>query len=78
MTFRKCPNLTGGISETVKIAAMADVYNLHVQPHNCGGPVATAAAVQIAFAIPNFIIMEWFPYWRDGDIHLGNVASLPA
>ncbi|HRY26468.1 MAG: mandelate racemase/muconate lactonizing enzyme family protein [Geminicoccaceae bacterium] len=59
-------NLTGGISETVKIAAMADVYNLHVQPHNCGGPVATAAAVQIAFAIPNFIIMEWFPYWPDG------------
>jgi galactonate dehydratase len=59
-------NLTGGISEMVKIAAMADVYNLHVQPHNCGGPVATAAAVQVVFAIPNFIIMEWFPYWPDG------------
>jgi galactonate dehydratase len=59
-------SLTGGISETVKIAAMADVYNLHVQPHNCSGPVGTAAAVQVVFAIPNFVIMEWFPYWSDG------------
>lgn len=58
--------LCGGISEAMKIAAMGEVYNLHVQPHNCGGPVATAAAVQLVFAIPNFIIMEWFPYWRDG------------
>jgi galactonate dehydratase len=59
-------NLTGGITEGFKIAAMAEVYNLHVQPHNCGGPVASAAAVQLVFAIPNFIIMEWFPYWPDG------------
>lgn len=58
--------LCGGISELVKIAAMAEVYNVHVQPHNCGGPVATAAAVHAVFAMPNFIIMEWFPYWLDG------------
>jgi galactonate dehydratase len=37
-------------------------YNLHVQPHNCAGPVATAAAVQVDVSIPNFIIQEWFPY----------------
>jgi galactonate dehydratase len=58
--------LCGGISEMMKIAAMAEVYNLHVQPHNCGAPVATAAAVNAVFAMPNFIILEWFPYWPDG------------
>jgi galactonate dehydratase len=58
--------LCGGISEMMRIAAMAEVYNLHVQPHNCGAPVATAAAVHAVFAMPNFIILEWFPYWPDG------------
>ncbi len=58
--------LCGGISEMMKIASMAEVYNLHVQPHNCGAPVATAAAVHAVFAMPNFIILEWFPYWPDG------------
>lgn len=54
--------LTGGISETKKIADFAETYNLHVQPHNCGGPVSTAAAFQVDACISNFIIQEWFPY----------------
>ncbi len=54
--------LAGGITETKKIADYAEVYNLHIQPHNCAGPVATAAAVQLDAAITNFIIQEWFPY----------------
>jgi galactonate dehydratase len=54
--------LAGGIMETKKIAAHAETYNLHVQPHNCAGPVATAAAVQLDACITNFIIQEMFPY----------------
>ncbi len=54
--------LAGGITETKKIAAYAETYDLHVQPHNCAGPVASAAAVQVDACIPNFIIQEWFPY----------------
>jgi galactonate dehydratase len=54
--------LAGGITETKKIATYAETYNLHVQPHNCASPVATAAAVQLDCCIPNFIIQEWFPY----------------
>jgi galactonate dehydratase len=57
--------LCGGITEARKIAAYAETYNAHVQPHNCGGPVSTAAGVQLDAAIPNFVIMEWFPYWKD-------------
>ena len=54
--------LAGGITETKKIATYAETYDLHVQPHNCASPVATAASVQLDCTIPNFIIQEWFPY----------------
>ena len=54
--------LAGGITEIKKIAEFAEVYNLHVQPHNCAGPVCTAASVQLDAVITNFAIQEWFPY----------------
>lgn len=57
--------LTGGLTEAKKIASYADTYNLHIQPHNCGGPVSAAVAVQFDACTPNFIIQEWFPYWPD-------------
>jgi galactonate dehydratase len=53
---------TGGIMETKKIAAMAEVYNMRIQPHTCASPVATAAALQLDACIPNFIIQELYPY----------------
>ena len=40
---------TGGITE---------VYDVGVQIHVCGGPIATAAALQVEAAIPNFVIHE--------------------
>jgi len=58
--------LAGGISEVKKIATYAEVYNLHVQPHNCGGPISTAAAMQLDACISNFCIQELFPYHTDG------------
>ncbi len=58
--------LAGGITETKKIAAHAQTYNLHVQPHNCASAVATFPAVHLDAAITNFIIQEIFPY-RSGD-----------
>ena len=53
---------TGGIMEAKKIAAMAEVYNMRVQPHNCASPVSTAAALQLDACIPNFLIQELYPY----------------
>jgi galactonate dehydratase len=53
---------TGGIMETKKIAAMAEAYNIRIQPHICASPVATAAALQIAACIANFAIQELYPY----------------
>jgi galactonate dehydratase len=54
--------LAGGITEAKKIASYAETYSIHVQPHNCGSPIGTAAAIQLDTCIPNFIIQEWFPY----------------
>jgi galactonate dehydratase len=54
--------LAGGISETYKIAAYADLYNIPVQPHNCHGPIATAVAAQIDACIPNFRFQELVPF----------------
>lgn len=49
---------TGGITETKKICDMAQVYDIGVQIHVCGGPIATAAALQVEATIPNFVIHE--------------------
>jgi galactonate dehydratase len=48
--------------ETKKIAAMAEVYNMRVAPHNCASPVSTAAALQLDACIANFLIQEVYPY----------------
>ncbi len=48
----------GGISETRKIATMAETYYAGLAPHNPYGPLATAVAVHIDLASPNFVIQE--------------------
>ena len=57
----------GGILETLKIAAMAETYYVRVAPHNPNGPVATAASLQLAACLPNFVILEYADNqpWRD-------------
>lgn len=50
----------GGLLETKKLAAWAEVYYMLVAPHNVGGPVSTAAALHFAASTPNFKIQEHF------------------
>lgn len=49
----------GGIKEIVKVAAIAEGYDILVAPHNPNGPVATAASVHAAAVMPNFMILEY-------------------
>lgn len=49
---------SGGIWETKKIATLAEVFNAQIAPHIYCGPVAHAAAAHLAFATPNFLILE--------------------
>ena len=48
----------GGISELLKIARYAEVYNVRIAPHNPYGPVALAASAHAAMAMANFLILE--------------------
>jgi L-alanine-DL-glutamate epimerase-like enolase superfamily enzyme len=48
----------GGLLEARKIAAMAEGFNAQVAPHLYAGPIAWAAAIQLAATIPNFLILE--------------------
>lgn len=50
----------GGILETIKIAALADMYHIGVAPHSCVGPGLTAANLHLDAVIPNFLIQELF------------------
>jgi galactonate dehydratase len=54
------PTMCGGISETRKLAAWAEVYYVLVAPHNVGGPISTAASLHLGAAIPNFKVLEHF------------------
>jgi galactonate dehydratase len=68
------PGTTGGIMETWRIASMAEVYQMRIAPHNCGGPVLTAACIQLSACLSNFIIQEVFPYRPDIHYHIVNHA----
>jgi len=48
----------GGISETRRIAALAEAYGATIAPHCPLGPIALAASLQVDFAAPNFLIQE--------------------
>jgi galactonate dehydratase len=79
----------GGISELLRIAASAAVYNVQIAPHNPYGPVALAANLHACAAMPNFLILEhcrlrpWFdkvlvhgPRIEGGHVHLDERPGL--
>ena len=51
----------GGISELVRIAAMAETYGVAIAPHNPNGPVQNAASLHLAAALQPFAMLEHRP-----------------
>ena len=49
-----------GLLEGKKIAALADAQYVTFAPHNVGGPISTAACLQLAACTTNFKIQEHF------------------
>jgi len=47
-----------GYMESLKIAAMADVYEMNVAPHNFYGHLSSIISAHFCAAVPNFRIME--------------------
>ena len=52
------PTCNGGVLETVKWAAMAELYHVLMAPHHAGSPVALLACCHIDVCVPNFLIQE--------------------
>ena len=48
----------GGLTESMKVAAMAEAHYIDLMPHNPLGPVCTAATVHLSAAVPNFAWLE--------------------
>ncbi|GMK59289.1 hypothetical protein CspeluHIS016_0703040 [Cutaneotrichosporon spelunceum] len=69
----------GGISETRKIAIMAEAYDVGVAPHCPLGPIAFAASLQVGFATPNFVIceMSWGMHYNTGGFDLLTYVTNP-
>jgi galactonate dehydratase len=55
----------GGLLETKKLAAWADVYYVTIAPHNVGGQIETAAALHLAACTTNFKVQEYFNDFAD-------------
>lgn len=47
-----------GISGVRQLASLAEAYYTAVAPFHRGGPIGTAAALQVAASIPNFVVQE--------------------
>jgi L-alanine-DL-glutamate epimerase-like enolase superfamily enzyme len=80
-----------GISELIKIARMAEAFNIPVAPHQSVGlGVCNAASIHAAAAIPNLYMLEYQPpvfelanalletplVCREGQFHLPGGAGL--
>jgi len=48
-----------GLAESIRMAAMADAYEVNVASHNFNGPLANVMSAHFCAAIPNFRIMEF-------------------
>lgn len=64
----------GGITETMRIAVIADAFGAQATPHvSIGSPIHVAASVQCAAATPNF---AWLEHWV-GDNPLSSIVPKP-
>lgn len=52
------PTWVGGISETRRLAELAQVYNIPATMHDCTGPLTLFAGLHVATAVPNVVFQE--------------------
>ena len=48
----------GGLTEAMKVAALAETHYIDLMPHNPLGPICTAATAHFSAAVPNFAWLE--------------------
>jgi galactonate dehydratase len=67
--FQPEPMSLGGIAPSLAVANLALSHGSYIAPHQSGGPVATAVCLQLAAAVPNFLIQEHFDAFNDPWTH---------
>jgi galactonate dehydratase len=81
---------TGGITETRKIANMAEAFHIPISPHDANGPINIIAGAHTMMTVPNFYRLEIASGWmdmynacidppldiRDGYLHLSDRPGL--
>ncbi|KIJ61596.1 hypothetical protein HYDPIDRAFT_115755 [Hydnomerulius pinastri MD-312] len=70
----------GGISELVRIAALAETYDVALAPHCPLGPIALAACVAVGVSRLNFVIQEmsWQIHYNSEDADLFTYLDDPS
>jgi galactonate dehydratase len=54
----------GGLLETRKIAAMAEVYHIPIAPHGVASLLGQMAYAHVCSSVPNFMLLEWMHYFN--------------
>ena len=57
--FQPDPAICGGITETMRIAALAQVHQIRLAPHLWGGPLHFAAGLHVSAVSPAATILEY-------------------
>jgi galactonate dehydratase len=79
----------GGLWETRKIAAMAEVYHIPIAPHGVATRLGEQAYAHVCSTVPNFMILEWAhhdhkaydalttaPEYRDGFMYVPDTPGI--
>ena len=66
----------GGFTEAMKVSGWAEAHYIDLMPHNPLGPVATAASIHLAAAVPNFAWLEIFVD-REGQVAFTDAELFP-
>lgn len=66
----------GGISEMMRLAAMAELYGVSLAPHNPNGPLQSITCLHLAAAAPAVSVLELVP--GDGELMKHFATAMPA
>jgi galactonate dehydratase len=69
---------TGGLFEGMKIANMAETYNVPVAPHGVCTPLGTLAITHVCGVIPNLLVQEFTQYQEKNFTELCDPVKLDA
>jgi galactonate dehydratase len=63
--LQKC----GGLGEALRIANMANTYNIPFAPHMVASYLGAVSSAHVCAAVPNFLILEWQIYFHENEMY---------